>query len=100
MDQSMFSHGSKGKKQDTSKSSLKPEVRQDLVFELDYRAVKQEVWNKFVQIYGGGPAIIREKPDIYSPLVDESTLRVRSQSPLNVNAGPKRAKGSSGSANA
>ena len=45
------------------------EIREDLVFELDYKTVKKEVWKKFMNIYGGGPAIIRDKPYIYSSIV-------------------------------
>jgi len=33
-----------------------------------YRAVKKEVWDYFISIYGGGPVIIRTSVDIYSSL--------------------------------
>ena len=39
--------------------------------ERDYKTVKKEVWDKFTKIYGGGPAIIREKPYIYSNPVED-----------------------------
>ena len=42
--------------------------------ELDYKTVKKEVWYKFVKIYRGGPAIVRDKPFIYSATVDEDNL--------------------------
>ena len=45
------------------------EIREDLVVELDYKTIKKEVWKKFMNIYGGGPPIIREKPYIYGPIV-------------------------------
>ena len=33
----------------------------------DYRGVNQAVWEYFVGIYGGGPAIPREQLDLYYP---------------------------------
>ena len=48
-----------------------PEIREDLVVELDYKTVKKDVWSKFIKIYGGGPSIIREKPYIYSNAIEE-----------------------------
>ena len=45
------------------------EIREDLVVELDYKTIKKEVWKKFMNIYGGGPPIIREKPYIYGQVV-------------------------------
>ena len=66
--------------------SSKMAVKHNLVNEKDYKTVKKEVWDKFSKIYGGGPAIIREKPYIYSAAVDEektkvSLDRVKSSSP-------------------
>jgi hypothetical protein len=34
-----------------------------------YTAVSDKVWMKFIQIYGGGPAVVREAYDIYSEIV-------------------------------
>ena len=62
-------------------------LKPDLVIELDYKTVKKEVWGKFTKIYGYCPAIIREKPYIYSNPVDEISQnqamlrRMRSKSP-------------------
>ena len=64
---------------------MAPEIREDLVVELDYKTVKREVWGKFVKIYGGGPSIVREKPYIYSAAVEDNPIpaaRLRSASPL------------------
>lgn len=61
-------------------------IKHNLVNEKDYKTVKKEVWDKFSKIYGGGPAIVREKPYIYSADVEEMkspiTLnRLKSSSP-------------------
>ena len=48
-------------------------IKHNLVNERDYKTVKKEVWDKFSKIYGGGPAIIREKPYIYSASVEEKS---------------------------
>lgn len=61
-------------------------IKHNLVNEKDYKTVKKEVWDKFSKIYGGGPAIVREKPYIYSADVEEMkspiTLnRMKSSSP-------------------
>ena len=48
-------------------------IKHNLVNEKDYKTVKKEVWDKFSKIYGGGPAIIREKPYIYSAAVEEKS---------------------------
>ena len=52
-------------------------IKQNLVNERDYKTVKKEVWEKFLKIYGGGPAIVRDKPYIYSNQVeDKSPIRI------------------------
>jgi hypothetical protein len=40
----------------------------------DYRGVNREVWEQLLQIYGGGPAIVREDLDIYSNDLTEEYL--------------------------
>ena len=57
----------------TRANATKSQVKHNLVNERDYKTVKKEVWDKFSKIYGGGPAIIREKPYIYSAAVDEKS---------------------------
>ena len=42
--------------------------------ERDYKTVKKEVWDKFTKIYGGGPAIVREKPYIYSNPIEDKPI--------------------------
>lgn len=37
-----------------------------MILNEDYRGVNKEVWDLLVQIYGGGPAIVRRHLDIYS----------------------------------
>ena len=61
----------KGELDQRKKPEAKPEIREDLVVELDYKTVKREVWTKFIKIYGGGPAIVRDKPYIYSAAIEE-----------------------------
>ena len=63
-------------------------IKHNLVNEKDYKTVKKEVWDKFSKIYGGGPAIVREKPYIYSADVEEfkspiALNRLKSSSPRN-----------------
>ena len=85
MDSTMFGSGNNRSKKDAAQSNGNPEIREDLVIELDYKTVKKDVWGKFIKIYGGGPQIIREKPYIYSAAVQENTIpasRLRSLSPL------------------
>ena len=48
-------------------------VKHNLVNEKDYKTVKKEVWDKFSKMYGGGPAIVREKPYIYSAAIEEKS---------------------------
>ena len=50
---------------------MTPEIREDLVVELDYKTVKREVWSKFMKIYSGGPPIVRDKPYIYSVALED-----------------------------
>jgi len=82
LDQSLFAGaGSRSK----GSQSLKPKIRANLVVELDYKTVKKDVWTKFLKIYGGGPSIVREKPQIYSTPVEDGPVyaaRLRSPSPL------------------
>ena len=49
-------------------------IKHDLVNERDYKTVKKEVWDKFTKIYGGGPAIVREKPYIYSNPIEDKPI--------------------------
>ena len=70
---------SMNKIQKTGTNASSPEIRDDLVVELDYKTVKKEVWSKFIKIYAGGPSICRDKPYIYSSVV-EDTLTPISQS--------------------
>ena len=57
------------------------------MIELDYKTVKRDVWSKFITIYGGGPSIVREKPEIYSTPVEvnhvPAAARLRSPSPMS-----------------
>jgi len=39
-----------------------------------YRGVTKAVWMYFIDIYGGGPAIIRKEIDIYSAPIKESKI--------------------------
>ena len=77
MNTTMFGGGdsSKSKNQNTSADSkgnkVTPEIREDLVVELDYKTVKREVWSKFIKIYSGGPPIVRDKPYIYSVALED-----------------------------
>ena len=64
MDSTMF--GAERSMAKIKNSDSEPQIREDLVVELDYKTVKKEVWSKFVRIYSGGPSICREKPYIYS----------------------------------
>ena len=83
MDVTMF--GSGAQRQRNPNTNMKPEVRADLVVELDYKTVKKEVWSKFIKMYGGGPSIVREKPSIYSNPIEENPVlasRMRSPSPI------------------
>jgi len=84
MDQTMHVSGSQRLKNPVA--SLKPEMREELVVELDYKTVKKEVWSKFIRIYGGGPSIVREKPYIYSTAVEENPIqasRLQNPSPMS-----------------
>ena len=63
-------HDSKSPKS-TRANAARGQVKHNLVNERDYKTVKKEVWDKFSKIYGGGPAIVREKPYIYSAAVEE-----------------------------
>ena len=93
LDQTMF--GYSNTKSKPTNASLKPQIREDLVVELDYKTVKKEVWSKFVKIYGGGPSIVREKPYIYSTPIEENLVvipRIRSpstSSPINAQRNKK-----------
>lgn len=49
-------------------------IKQGLVIERDYKMVHDAVWMKFSSLYGGGPAIARCKPDIYSDALEEATF--------------------------
>ena len=70
MDSTMFGSGNnRSQKRGDAQANGNPEIREDLVVELDYKTVKKEVWSKFIKIYGGGPQIVREKPYIYSAAV-------------------------------
>lgn len=83
-----------------SKSQTTPEIREQLIVELDYKTVKKEVWSKFVKIYSGGPAIVREKPHIYSAVVEDTTSQSSNSSPSkpvqpnSMNQHPKKRVGS------
>jgi len=81
MDQTFLGPGSRSK----NSNIAQPEIKSGLVVELDYKTVKKEVWSKFVKLYGGGPAIVREKPQIYSQAIEENLIpaaRLRSPSPM------------------
>ena len=59
--------------------------------EKDYKTVCREVWEKFILIYGGGPAIIRCEQSIYSEPAPEEVEAYRHissiqqlQSPRNI----------------
>ena len=87
-DTTMFSKDSPNvrDKGNNSKQMAKPEIKDNLVIELDYKTVKRDVWSKFITIYGGGPSIVREKPEIYSTPVEENLIPaagMRVQSPPN-----------------
>jgi len=41
-------------------------IKEGLQMDKDYKSVCKEVWDKFNNIYGGGPVIIRKTSDIYS----------------------------------
>ena len=72
-----------------------PEIKSGLVVELDYKTVKKEVWSKFVKLYGGGPAIVRAKQQIYSQAIEENPIpaaRIRSPSPMLAPRGTKLKK--------
>lgn len=76
LDQTVFSNGADSSKSKAQASFAEmqqctPEIREDLVVELDYKTVKKEVWYKFLKIYCGGPSIVREKPFIYSAAVED-----------------------------
>lgn len=81
MDTTMFGTSANTHKPKAQKAQ--PEIREDLVVELDYKTVKKEVWSKFIKIYGGGPSIVREKPYIYSAAVEDNPVpaAARMQSP-------------------
>lgn len=59
-----------------------PQIREDLVIELDYKTVKKEVWARFMKIYTGGPPVVREKPYIYSAVAEDN---LKYPSPLKSN---------------
>ena len=37
----------------------------------DYRGLQRDVWEKLHAMYGGGPAIVRRRIDIYGPALEE-----------------------------
>lgn len=60
----------------SSARTYRQAIKSNLVNERDYKTVKKDVWEKFIKIYGGGPAIVRDKPYIYSNQVeDKSPIR-------------------------
>lgn len=42
-------------------------LKKDLELNKHYRGVNHEVWRLLHKIYGGGPVVVREVLDIYSP---------------------------------
>ena len=75
---------SKSPKNATSRTSRQQIIKHNLVNERDYKTVKKEVWEKFTKIYGGGPAIIREKPYIYSnPIEDKPPVVIQRQKSID-----------------
>jgi len=48
------------------------EVKLGLEANLDYKGVGKHVWQAFMLLYGGGPAIVRTTPNIYSTPLNQS----------------------------
>ena len=51
-------------------------IKPGLELNKHYRGVNKEVWVLLQKIYGGGPAIVRDKLDIYSKDFTDDFLRL------------------------